>query len=455
MSVSFEFDVSEPQKKETNKTLDVGYWTYKVTARTNLSQYRNMALVTMRRYSDFDWLRQQLVLTYPGIIVPPIPEKELSGTLQKITSTSDSASPLLQYRQRNLRRFLMRVGAHSVLGPSRLLQEFLEMNDADWAERMKNGKKKESGSSAMTRRISMKISGMGTHAAITEPLADPAMTTSLLNYVKQLEGVLTVLKDKLVIYAHRRKEATAVARDVGRSLVQLGEFSEMLNDASLSRIMQEIGTSSVNISNVGVNQSELELTQLAESVHYYIGISGSMREVIHCLQAEKSELAFIATQLADAVVGKEKAEATNNSASIAKYEAQLPALTAQRDAKRKDIQNLEATLMAEINRIHQEKLYDFQQLLRCFGDIQVEYADKMTKSWQSLEPLIAQTHAEVTTSPPPPVSAAAAPPAPPASTVPAADPAEEADVGAEEAEPVVEEDTVKEACNDVDDVAFE
>lgn len=389
-AIAFEFDVSEPQKKEGAGALDLAYWVYKITARTNLSQYRNMAMVVQRRYSDFDWLRQQMVLTFPGIIVPPIPEKELAGTMQKVVGATNTA-PLLQYRQRNLRRFLMRVGAHAMLGASLLLQEFLEMSDTDWGTRMKSGKKRGEGAASSMKKLTQKISGAVTGSGVASAEAEvplAGLPTQVSEYVTQLEAVLTVLKDKLVIYAHRRKEATIITRELGRVFMHLGEVRDMYDDPTLSKALTEIGSNAINISSVSVNQSDLELTQLAESVQYYLGICSAIRETVGTIVEARSDLQYLNQQLNDAIFAKQKAESAGNAANVAKADGQIPSLTASRDAKKKDLQILEGTFTAELARVHQEKLYDFFQLLQCFADIQVEYADKMKKSWDSLLPLI-------------------------------------------------------------------
>lgn len=39
-----------------------------------------------RRYNDFVWLYNRLVATNPGIIVPPIPEKNAFGKLTVIST---------------------------------------------------------------------------------------------------------------------------------------------------------------------------------------------------------------------------------------------------------------------------------------------------------------------------------------------------------------------------------
>lgn len=111
--------------------------------KTSLPQYATKEMTAVRRYNDFAWLREQLVEFHCGIIVPPVPEKSIKGTVEKVASKVEKASvvkvdPLLEYRQRALRKFLIRVGAHQALREDVTLQAFLEMDEEQWARYMKS-----------------------------------------------------------------------------------------------------------------------------------------------------------------------------------------------------------------------------------------------------------------------------------------------------------------------------
>ena len=51
---------------------------------TNLSligfQFSN--IVVSRRYKHFDWLHERLVAKYSAIVIPPLPDKQISGEEQ-------------------------------------------------------------------------------------------------------------------------------------------------------------------------------------------------------------------------------------------------------------------------------------------------------------------------------------------------------------------------------------
>ena len=49
---------------------------------TAIREFGGASFAVVRRYSDFDWLHEQLVRAHPGIMIPPVPEKAIVGTLR-------------------------------------------------------------------------------------------------------------------------------------------------------------------------------------------------------------------------------------------------------------------------------------------------------------------------------------------------------------------------------------
>jgi sorting nexin-1/2 len=73
----FEITVSEPQKVGVDAIN--ARIVYKVRTRTNSKAFKRDDVTVERRYNDFVWLYNRLVESNPGIVVPPIPEKNAFG----------------------------------------------------------------------------------------------------------------------------------------------------------------------------------------------------------------------------------------------------------------------------------------------------------------------------------------------------------------------------------------
>ncbi|AAZ10652.1 PX domain containing protein, putative [Trypanosoma equiperdum] len=155
-----EFYVANAERvfAENDKVLFFSHWTYKMMTRSFLESYQNPPLIfpnstqsnfikgdgyidycTWHRYSDFEWFATQMLTEFPGIIFPPIPEKEVNGTIDKLTAHFDGVSGLdakknSLVRQR-LRRLQLTLNAISHIGAiheCELMKAFTTLDEDGW-----------------------------------------------------------------------------------------------------------------------------------------------------------------------------------------------------------------------------------------------------------------------------------------------------------------------------------
>ena len=77
---TFEIVVAKPHTVGTvlNKHTE-----YAITVKTSMENYPESELTVNRRYSDFEWLFNRLTRTFPGRVIPPIPEKQTRNRFDK------------------------------------------------------------------------------------------------------------------------------------------------------------------------------------------------------------------------------------------------------------------------------------------------------------------------------------------------------------------------------------
>jgi serine/threonine protein kinase len=75
-----------------------------------------------RRQGDFDWLRSQMCLEYPHVLIPPLTK---AGSAASDILTNTSTAKALQQRCEYLEVFLSKVVLHPLLGSATCLQSFL------------------------------------------------------------------------------------------------------------------------------------------------------------------------------------------------------------------------------------------------------------------------------------------------------------------------------------------
>lgn len=86
-----------------------------------------------RRYSEFEMLRNYLVVTYPYVIVPPLPEKRMTIMWQQMSTVDHFDADFVERRRLGLETFLQRVAAHDEVCQDHLFHTFL-LQGENWKD---------------------------------------------------------------------------------------------------------------------------------------------------------------------------------------------------------------------------------------------------------------------------------------------------------------------------------
>ncbi|KAJ1970724.1 Vacuolar protein sorting-associated protein vps5, partial [Dimargaris cristalligena] len=99
----FEITVSDPHKIGDAMSAHV---VYKVHTKTSQPGFDSEEYSVRRRYRDFEWLFNQLASTHPGVVIPPMPEKQSLGRFQ---------DDFVESRRFALEKYLRKISVHSLL----------------------------------------------------------------------------------------------------------------------------------------------------------------------------------------------------------------------------------------------------------------------------------------------------------------------------------------------------
>jgi len=111
---TFEILVGDPHKVSD---LTSSHIAYAVRTKTSSKAYKESEFTVTRRYRDFLWLYNSLVVNNPGVIVPPPPEKQAVGRYEE---------SFVETRRAALERMLNKISQHSILQTDGDLKIFLE-----------------------------------------------------------------------------------------------------------------------------------------------------------------------------------------------------------------------------------------------------------------------------------------------------------------------------------------
>ena len=78
-----------------------------------------------RRFSDFTWLEEQLIEKFPGLLIPPLPDKAALAVTGRFTAE------FIAERARGVQTFLDRIAMHPELGGSSEVDHFLRSSEAE------------------------------------------------------------------------------------------------------------------------------------------------------------------------------------------------------------------------------------------------------------------------------------------------------------------------------------
>jgi len=105
------------------------YTDYEIRLRTNLPVFKHKESSVRRRYSDFEWLRNELERD-SKIIVPPLPGKALKRQLPFRQDDGIFEEGFIEERRKGLEQFLNKVAGHPLAQNEKSLHIFL-INELD------------------------------------------------------------------------------------------------------------------------------------------------------------------------------------------------------------------------------------------------------------------------------------------------------------------------------------
>ncbi|GBG61408.1 hypothetical protein CBR_g20439 [Chara braunii] len=375
-----EITVADPVKQGDGVQ---AYVSYRVNTKTNLPNYRRKEFSVIRRFSDFLWLHERLTETHRGVIIPPLPEKNV---VEKFRFSAD----FIDMRRQALDMFINRVAAHPLLRQSSDLQLFLEASEDLWSLETARAheanllKKKPSDFMQLFRDVQAKVGSMVLGKDKAQSEVDEEYE-SLKSYVAALETHL----------AEARKQAERLVkrqRDLGQALADFGIAVLMLGDCeggSLGHVFKELGKRSDALSAASQKQAQELTSKLEQPLREYVRMILSIKHVMSDRQSALSQWQQGTAELASKRVKLERlkqAQPPVRAERIAEMDAEIEECKKREEELKRAYEVLVETMHAEMVRFQQQKTQDLATIMRNFALAQARLADETAKVWQSLLP---------------------------------------------------------------------
>ncbi|EDQ90908.1 uncharacterized protein MONBRDRAFT_31764 [Monosiga brevicollis MX1] len=305
----------------------------------------------MRRFKHFDWLHQRLVELYPCIVIPPLPEKQVSGRFSK---------NFVEYRRQKLERMLNRVALHPVLGASSVFRHFLTATDKkDW----KSGKRQAEGE-AKSGTFVQKV-----YQEELPPSDGREVISGFKTFHTWLEKQLTLIGDECDALLMQHHVAAEHLTKLADTMGKLGEAAtrpsyapwwEEQSPAEMDNMMDRMAYVGDNIRTLAAQIAEQEENDRRD----FLGFLRHEQGLLKALQPVYKQ--------------HDHLYADYNSAQG--KDGQVD----QVDNLRQTCEKATSVVMAEMRHLHESLLNDIHASMKLHIENQVAYHQRLAAVWENL-----------------------------------------------------------------------
>jgi hypothetical protein len=379
--------VGEPQTSGRIKKVT----TYAVT--TPAQSATDRPVVVRHRYSEFDFLRSWLCKTYPGMLVPPMPEKVMSPSQEDI-----------QERVRSLEEFINDVYVNPYLKEDAILNGFLTTEDSTWTGLMNEATKFPEARVASEESNSESVGRKRWIAMLDRqvlPENPESSVTVLNNQLYRIAGLADGCVDTATrMWQNAQHYAASIQMWQERIRGESAGLETTANiedsQAAVSKLLNDQSHMLKIVADRGTMWRDTSLFQPQECKQLLLANS---RDKMRLIGAMKNLLSRRASALKDyrsawhqkekcgAQVQKFKDSGKGDKVAkkLAQAETLLVKLEENLEAERLRLERItKAVLLSEVARALHQMLLQYKRVIGQFAVLQAASAVKMQKIWKGL-----------------------------------------------------------------------
>lgn len=279
-----EISVSEAEKRSGKNAMNMQemYTVYLIETRSVDSQNEGQSFAPdslWRRYSEFELLRNYFLVTYPYIIVPPLPEKRAEFVWHKLSA--DNMDPdFVERRRIGLENFLLRVASHPLLSRDKIFCLFLTQE---------NGWKEAVNETGFQAKADSRLKALNATFRVKSP---DKRFTDLKHYSDELQSVISHLLRVRARVADRLYGVYKVHGNYGRVFSEWSAIEKEMGDG-----LQSAGHH-MDVYAASVDDILEEEEHYADLLKEYLFYAEALRAVCRKHELLQYELEMIALDLA-------------------------------------------------------------------------------------------------------------------------------------------------------------
>ncbi|GJJ11414.1 hypothetical protein Clacol_005647 [Clathrus columnatus] len=343
------------------------YITYTVHTRTTSPLYRSSSFSVLRRYSDFRWLYETLSQNCPGVIVPPVPEKQQYGRFE------DS---FVENRRAALNKCIQKIANHPILRDDPDLKLFLESDT--FALDIKH------------RKAEIAHERGGLMASIGSSLVGPKFyeTDEWFDTKKAYLDTLETQLRSLV------KTVDAVTKQRNEVALSINEFAENINALATCDVGKQLSSTLNLLADVQKKAKELQDLQARQDVATLMSTADEYARLVNSVRLAFSSRVrlYINWQIMDNEMKK-----VQQAHEKARRQGRIPqdrvasSLSEVAEAERRameakhDFDKTSKTIKSEMARFERERVEDFKDILVTFLEGMISRQKEILQAWEDYQ----------------------------------------------------------------------
>ncbi|XP_038870533.1 sorting nexin-4-like isoform X1 [Salvelinus namaycush] len=382
-----EISVAEAEKRTGKNTVNMQelYTVYLIETRPVDALTEGITPDSLwRRYSEFELLRNYLLVTYPFVVVAPLPEKRAEIVWHKLSA--DNMDPEFVERRRvGLENFLHRVASHPVLCNDNIFYIFLTEQDKDWKEMVY-----ETGFQA---KADSRLKAVNAAFRVKNP---DGRFTELKHYSDDLQTVLSQLLRVRARVADRLYGVYKVHGNYGRVFSEWSAIEKEMGDG-LQSAGHHMDAYAASVDDI-LEEEEHYADQLKEYLFYTDALRAVCRKHeltqfelemvaldLACKKQQKEELVtgtvrtFSLKGMTSKLFGQETAE--QREAKLQVLEHQLKEGEEAVKEKNTESDEFVKTAWVDIERFKDQKDRDLKEALISYAVMQISMCKKGIQVW--------------------------------------------------------------------------
>ncbi|KAJ1978004.1 Vacuolar protein sorting-associated protein vps5 [Dimargaris verticillata] len=359
-STSIDITVSDPHKVGDAMN---AYVVYKVHTHTLSPAFDQPDYTVRRRYRDFHWLFTQLHQSNPGVIIPPVPEKQSLGRFQ---------DEFVENRRHGLEKFLKRVATHPLLNDHPDFKLFL--TSENFTGQTKD--RRPEPSMGLMRAFGEVLTG-----SFSKFVEVDEWFENRRHQLDALESQLKALHKAIEAAIRQRHELAGAYGELSANVLAL---SNVEANEGLARSLSLFGKLQEQLHLLHRQQAQADAKTYESTTEEYIRLIGSIKLTFNArakaYQQWQYDLADLQRKVSQ--YDRLKSQSRSRTDRMSQLNAEVGQLEIQTENHRHEFEDMSTLIRAELDRFDQEKVTDFKHSAEQFLTAMIGHQQQVIKLWE-------------------------------------------------------------------------